>query len=183
MKNKDLYKELETKRLLLKKITIEDAEKLYDRIYNDFDYCKFYYQVPFNNFEDYKKLVERYQEYYTLGNYFRWKILIKDTNETIGVIHLHHLDSLNNSAQIGCIIGYNYNKHGYAKEAVSKVINFAFEKINIHRINALIVDSNKKSINLAESVGMKLESIMEDGYKINDKYYNQRVYKLINNVR
>lgn len=87
---------------------------------------------------------------------------------------------LNNNTQIGYIIGYNYNGLGYAKEAVIKVIDFAFKKLNIHRIQASIADINDSSVKLAESIGMTLESIREDGYKIGDKYYNQKVYKMIN---
>ena len=46
-----------------------------------------------------------------------------------------------------------------------------------------ITEENKTSIKLAESIGMTLESTREDGYKIGDKYYNQKVYKLINSVK
>lgn len=176
----DLYEELETERLVLRKIVEEDAIKLYNNIYNNYEYYKYYYQIPFNSFEDYKPLVEKYKEYYSNGNHFRWGIVIKETQEIIGLIQLHSRDFLNNNTQIGYIIGYNYNGLGYAKEAVIKVIDFAFKKLNIHRIEASIADINKSSVKLAESIGMTLESIREDGYKIGDKYYNQKVYKMIN---
>ena len=44
----------------------------------------------------------------------------------------------------------------------------------------MIVEENKSSIKLVESIGMRLEHIREDGYKIGDKYYNQKIYKMIN---
>ena len=178
--NIDSYEELETQRLILRKIVDADALNLYNNIYNNYDYYKYYYQLPFENFDDYKKLVEKYKDYYSNGNYFRWGIVIKETNEIIGIIQLHSREYLNNNIQIGYIIGYNYNGFGYAKEAVSKVIDFAFNKINIHRIDAMIVEENKSSIKLVESIGMRLEHIREDGYKIGDKYYNQKIYKMIN---
>ena len=179
-KKTDLYEELETERLILRKIVDDDAIKLYSNIYNKYDYFKYYYQLPFESFDDYKLLVEKYKDYYSNGNYFRWGIVIKKTNEIIGLVQLHSRDFLNNNCQIGYIIGYNYNGYGYAKEAVINVIDFAFEKLKIHRIDANITEQNNSSIKLAESIGMTLESIREEGYKIGNKYYNQRVYKLIN---
>ena len=43
----------------------------------------------------------------------------------------------------------------------------------------MIVEENKSSIKLVESIGMRLEHIREDGYKIGDKYYNQKIYKML----
>lgn len=177
---KDLFENLETERLILRKITDQDATKLYQNIYNNFDYFKFYYQVPFNSFEEYKPLVEKYKEYYANGNHFRWGIVLKSSNEIIGLVQLHTKDMLNNNCKIGYIIGYNYTKKGFAKEAVKKVIDFGFNKLNFHRIDANIVVENISSIKLAESIGMHFESLKEDSYKLEDKYYNQKVYTLIN---
>lgn len=180
MENKDLFEELETNRLILRKIVDDDAEMLYKNIYNNFEYFKYYYQLPFKDFEEYKTLVEKYKEWYENGNHFRWGIVLKETNEMIGLVQLHTKDSLNNNCKIGYIIGYNYNKKGYAKEAVKAVIDFGFSKLNFHRIEANIVIENTNSIKLAESLGMHFESIREDVYKLGDKYYSQKVYTFIN---
>ena len=179
-KAKDLFENIETERLLLRKITDEDAEQLYKNIYNDFEYCKYYYQLPFEVFENYKPLVEKYKEYYENGNHFRWCIVLKDTNEIIGTVLLHTKNLLDNNCKIGYIIGKKYTKNGYAKEAVKAVLDFGLNKANFHRIDAEIVESNDDSIKLAESVGMHFESLREDGYKIGDNYYNQKVYTMIN---
>ena len=47
MENNDLFKELETERLYLKKIDVNYAKDLYNNIYHDIDYYKFYYSVAF----------------------------------------------------------------------------------------------------------------------------------------
>ncbi len=178
--NKDLFEELETERLVLRKIVDLDAEMLYKNIYNNFDYYKFYYQLPFKSFEDYKQLVEKYKYWYAKGNHFRWGIVLKETNEIIGLIQLHTKDNLNNHCKISWIIGYNYTKKGYAKEAATEVISFALNKLKYHRIEAEIVESNEASIRLAKSLGMQFESLREDNYKLGDKYYSHEVYIVIN---
>jgi len=180
MEKEDLFENLETERLILRKIVDTDAEMLYQNIYNNFEYFKFYYQLPFDSFEEYKSLVEKYKEYYANGNHFRWGIVLKETNEIIGIVQLHTKDNINNNCKIGYIISYNYNEKGYGKEAVKKVIDFGFNKLNFHRIDANIVVENEASIRLAESIGMHCESEREDSYKLGEKYYNQKVYTMIN---
>ncbi len=175
----DKYKELETERLMLRKITDIDAKMLYQNIFNNFDWYKFYYQVPFKSLGEYQDLVSKYKEWYLNGNHFRWGIVEKNSNEMIGAIHLHSKDTLNNNCKIGYIISYRYNKQGYAKEAVEKILDFAFQELKFHRVEADIVVENIDSIHLAESLDMQFESIKHDGYKLEDKYYDEKVYTMI----
>ena len=179
MDDNNKFKELETKRLILRKINDSDSYMLYNNIYNNFEWYKFYYQLPFNSLEEYQKLVFKYKDYYDAGNYFRWGIVEKATNQMIGLVQLHSKDSLNNNCKIGYIIGYKYNKNGYAKEAVEKVLEFAVNVLKYHRIEADIVDVNEDSIKLVEKLGMIFESTKQDSYKLNDEYYNQKVYVLL----
>ena len=177
--NEDKFKELETERLILRKIVDEDAETLFNNIYNNFEYYKLYYQLPFNSFNEYQQLVAKYKEWYANGNHFRWGIVEKTSNEIIGLVHLHSKDNLNNNCKIGYIIGYRYNKKGYATEAVKEIIDFAFNTLNYHRIEADIVEENINSIKLVESLGMTFESIKKDGYKLGNEYYNEKIYVLL----
>lgn len=162
----DKFKELQTERLILRKINSDDAIMIFNNIYNNFEWYKFYYQKPFNNFEEYKQLVSKYKEWYSNGNHFRWEIVEKSSRKMIGLVQLHSKDDLNNNCKIGYIIGYQYNKKGYTKEAVKEVINFAFNILEYHRIEADIVEENTDSIKLAESLGMRFESIKRECYKL-----------------
>lgn len=175
----DIFEELQTERLILRKINDDDAMMLYNNIYNNFEWHKFYYQLPFDSFEEYQQLVFKYKDWYAIGNHFRWGIVEKTSNEIIGIVQLHSKDNLNNSCKIGYIIGYHHNKRGYATEAVKKVIDFAFNVVGYHRLEADIVEENVDSIKLAESVGMYCESTKQESYKVKNKYYNQKVYVLL----
>ena len=66
------------------------------------------------------------------------------------------------------------------KESIKAVIEFAFNILKIHRIEAEVVENNFDSIKLLESLSIKYEYTKKDSYKINDKYYNQKVYSIIN---
>lgn len=176
----DKYKEFETSRLILRKIIDEDALMLYENIFNNFEWFKFYYQLPFKDFDEYKYLVEKYKEWYANGNHFRWGIVEKQSGNMIGAIQLHTKDLLNNNCKIGYIIGNKYARKGYTREASKTIIDFAFNSLGFHRIEADIVAENVGSINLAKSIGMQFESVRKDGYRLDGKYYDQKVYVLLN---
>lgn len=179
--NKNLFKEINTERLLLKKYELKYAERIYNSIYNDFEYYKYYYQVPFNSYEDYEKIVKTYDEKYKLGNHFRWIIIEKETNEPVGLIQLHSIDVLNNCCKLGYVVSYNHKGKGYIKESIIPVIDFAFNILKIHKIEAEVVEENIDSIKLLESLNIKCEYEKKSCYKIKDKYYNKKVYSIINN--
>lgn len=176
----DKFRNLETERLILRKIESKDAFDLYQGIYHNFDYYKYYYQLPFENYEDYQKLVDKYEEWYHNGNHFRWGIEKKEDHKMIGVVQLHTKDNMNNNCKLGYIISYKEKKKGYMKEALQEVINFAFCELNYHRIEAEIVTLNTDSISLAKSLNMKEEKVREESYLLNGKYYDQVVYTLMN---
>lgn len=178
--NNDLFEELSTDRLILRKIIDDDAKNLYDNIYNNFEYYKFYYQLPFNSFDEYAILVKKYATWYSNGNHYRWGIVEKNTNQMIGLVQLHSKDHLNKSCKLGFILGYNYNGKGYMNEALECLMKFAYTKLNYHRIEAEIVEENIKSINVVIRQGMKYEATKKESYLLNEKFYDQKVCVKIN---
>lgn len=179
----DLFEEINTSRLILKKVTDLDAKDLYENIYNNFEWFKYYYQLEFKDYLDYATLVSKYKGWYANGNHFRWGIYLKSENKIIGLVQIHSKDNLNSKCKLGYIIGYNYCHKGYTKEALIKVIDFAFNKLSYHKIEAEIVSDNKSSIELVKSLGMKYECTKKEDYKLKDKYYDQVVYYLVNSKK
>ena len=98
----------------------------------------------------------------------------------IGTIQLHTKDMLNNNCKVGYIIGYNFQNKGYMKEALNCVISFAFNTLKFHRIQTEIVVGNNNSIKLVENLGMEEEGIKKESYLLQDTYYDQKIYRLIN---
>lgn len=62
------------------------------------------------------------------------------------------------NAYLGYRIFYNHWGKGYGTEAVRLAIDIAFRNLNLHRLEAAIEPTNKRSIALAKAVGMERES-------------------------
>ncbi len=184
--NKIELKVLETERLILRRIENSDAKALensdakalYDNIYNNFEWHKYYSQIPFDSFKKFQILIAKYQEWYAKKENFRWGIVTKSENEIIGIVQ-NIPDILNESSKLACILSYNHTGGGYAKEAVQRLIDYNFDELNFHRVEAESVVNNLNSIKLIESLGMTYESTKRESYKLGDQYYDQKLYSLI----
>lgn len=89
-------------------------------------------------------------------------VIQKSSHKVIGYVLFKKLEY--SVYEIGWIFNKNYWKHGYAYEACSKIITYAFEKLNINKVVAETIDK-QKSIRLMEKLGMKLADVQKDAIK------------------
>ena len=102
----------------------------------------------------------------------------------VGLIGLLQIDRLNQKAEYYITIGENGFKHkGIATKATKAIIEFAFEKLRLHKVYLTVDANNKKAIHLYEKVGFKQEGYFIDDIfckSIND-YIDRVRFAIINN--
>ena len=85
---------------------------------------------------------------------------------------------------MSCTIGYHldkeYTSKGYMTEAVNAIVDFAFEELNIHRIEAYVMPDNGASIRLLERCGFQSEGLKHSYMHINGKWEDHLAYYLFN---
>lgn len=175
-----IIRELETDRLILRKLNKDDIKPLWDNFFNDYDKYKFYDDYKINSYEELSERLTKQIENYDKGECFKWAIEEKESNELIGNINLNYYDEFNNNIKLGYFIFDNYRNKGYATEAVLEVINFAFKKAKIHRITATAISTNEASNRVLIKTGFKLEGTRKEDSRIDGKYYDSNIYGLIN---
>lgn len=83
-----------------------------------------------------------------------------------------------------CFIGYKVDQQiqgkGIATEGIAHVIQFAFNRLKLHRIEANIMPDNLASIRVVEKLGFKKEGFSEKYLKINGKWEDHFRFALIN---
>ncbi|MNO50178.1 putative ribosomal N-acetyltransferase YdaF [compost metagenome] len=95
----------------------------------------------------------------------------KDTLEYIGQIDLHKLNWLNRSAVIGIVIGRkDLLGQGYGREAISLLQKFAFETLNLNRLELEVYDFNERGRRCYASCGFKEEGRFRQKIFKNGKY-------------
>jgi len=88
-----------------------------------------------------------------------WLILKKSGDEVIGVSGMKLSLDRFRMGEIYYNLSPDYWGWGFATEVAKTLINFGFEKLNLHRIEAGVATENKRSIRVLEKVGMTQEGI------------------------
>lgn len=148
---------LETPRLLLRHLKIDDLDELY-LLYRDPEIRR-YFPDGVLSYEDTKEELEWYlnghPQYPELG---LWATVHKETGKFIGRCGLLPWEIDGKLAiEIAYLLDKNFWHQGLATEAARGIMSYAFEKINLTRLICLIDPANAASQKVAERIGMKLE--------------------------
>ncbi len=153
-------KTLETKRLILRRYELSDAEDMFNNFANSKNVSRFLSWYPHENVEVTKKLLISWIEEYKNDNRYMWAIVLKEMNQVIGSISVVGMSEKHQTAELAYTIGEAYWGKGIATEAVEVVIAFLFNEVGFHRIQAKHDTRNPASGRVMEKVGMKFEGTM-----------------------
>jgi RimJ/RimL family protein N-acetyltransferase len=91
------------------------------------------------------------------GEWFQFAIESKETRDLIGDCGLRVDEHEPYRAEIGFTLAREYQGRGFASEAVSRLLDYAFDALGLHRVVAIADCRNAPSWALLERVGMRRE--------------------------
>ena len=147
-------KEIQSKRLILRKVTEKDVESLYNNWDSDVEMHKYVGYELHTNMEDTKKLINKWISEYENGR-LTWVIEIKDTGEVIGVISASNNELDKKIAEVGFSIGTKYQGNGYATEALKEIIKYLILECELNIVKGGCYATNVKSARTMLKAGMK----------------------------
>jgi RimJ/RimL family protein N-acetyltransferase len=89
------------------------------------------------------------------GQWFTFALELKETHKLIGHVALKMEDD--RQAEIGFTLSREYHGKGLALEAVTCVMDYAFNRLGLHRIKAITDCENDASVALLGRLGMRRE--------------------------
>lgn len=171
---------LETSRLMLRDIRMEDIQEYYERLFGDGDVAKYMLFDPHQDIGESYQSIQKILEQYAQGRFYRWGIALKEDDSLIGVIQLLRFDEETNTCSFAYMLGRDYWNQGYATEALSKVVSFAFDEMEIQRIVVDHVAENGASGAVMRKVGMKHIGTERGGFVKHGLVHDLEVYELCN---
>ncbi|NTW01856.1 MAG: GNAT family N-acetyltransferase [Oscillochloris sp.] len=113
------------------------------------------------------------------GNGFQFAVALRANDNLIGDVYLRLLDYDLRQGEIGYTLARNWQGQGYAHEAVSAVISYAFSTLGLHRITAIVDQENAPSIKLLERLGMRREGASQQSFFNKGAYRNEFQYAIL----
>jgi ribosomal-protein-alanine N-acetyltransferase len=134
--------------------------------------------------EDYQKEEYKYKNGYASYNraFLLFLLTEKTTNTIIGRCGFHNWNEEHHRAEIGYNISdENFKRKGLMTEAVSSIIDYGFNKLKLHRIEALVGSNNIPSLKIIKSQHFTREGLLRQHYLTTDKYEDSIVFSILYN--
>ena len=171
--------ELETKRLVLRRFTEEDAQDVYKNWLNDREVTKYLPMKTSASMEICRESLYRWIGNYKNKNYYRWGLTLKNTGELIGELSSRTESEIDRIAQIGCVIWKRFWGNGFATEALGKVIKYLIFDVGYNRVEACHSVNNPASGKVMQKAGMKYEGTLRDGYSCVLGFQDSCIYSIL----
>jgi ribosomal-protein-alanine N-acetyltransferase len=169
---------METERLLLRQLTSEDTDFVF-RHYSDVAVTRYLLdEPPVTEYAQAQEIVRFYAE--PVGaTHNRWVMIRKSDQLPIGTCGYHKWDKRHLRAEIGYDLGSTFWGQGYMTEALRAVLSNGFERMRLHRIDALVYVENDRSIRLLQRLGFKQEGMLRDYFYLDGKFHDHYLFALL----
>jgi [ribosomal protein S5]-alanine N-acetyltransferase len=151
--------ELETERLFIREYFDSDKERLTE-IINDLDVSRYLRNVPYPYvLSDAEWFINKCKKDAEINprKTHDLTIELKGEKQLIGGIGMNAIDYFSRTGTLGYWIGKNYWRKGYAFEVAKEILKFAFEELNLRRIEVEADFDNEPSNNLIKKLGFTFE--------------------------
>ncbi len=170
---------LQTKRLILRRFTLNDVEAMFANWVHDPDVTKYLIWEPHRDQKETVTVVKRWLKAYKKADFYQWAIVLKDSGQPIGSIgSVNQRDDIR-LMHIGYCLGQNWWHQGIMSEALAAVIKFFFEERQVNRIEARHDINNPNSGKVMASCGMKYEGTMRQSDRNNQGICDSALYAIL----
>jgi ribosomal-protein-alanine N-acetyltransferase len=169
---------INTNRLSLRAITADDVDDFY-AIYSNLEVMRYWSTPPLPDRDAASKLISEIHESFERHEILKWGIALRSDHTLIGSVTLFHLDFTHRRAEIGYALGRPFWGKGYMQETLKAVLSYAFEELNLHRIEADVDPRNTASVKTVERLGFRREGYLRERWQVNGEIQDAYFYGLL----
>jgi len=173
---------LSTERLNLRRISDEDDKEIFF-LRSDKEMLQFLDRDPAQSIDEAREWIRMINKGIDDNQYIAWAIALKNDPLLIGTITFWNVKYEHYRAEIGYALHPLFQGRGLMNEAMTAVINYGFDSLKLHSIEANVNPSNAPSIRLLERSGFIREAYHRENYYYNGHFLDSAIYSLINSSR
>jgi len=148
--------ELRSTRLLLRTLSPNDSADLF-AIYGDPDVMEFASDPPFADASMVVQMLESTDHLFHEHQALEWGVVHVNEQRVIGTCGIHSFTADGSAAEIGCLLARRYWGQGLMAEALTAVIDLAFDTLKLTAVLADIDAPNQRSQRLFHRLGFQLD--------------------------
>lgn len=171
--------ELETQRLLLRKMRLDDAEAMFAYA-SDPEVTRYVLWDTHRSIEDSESFLGFATEGYERGDFGGWGVVLKDSGAFVGTCGMDVGCAPEDArAELGYVLSREHWGKGLMPEAVRAVIAFGFGRMGLNRLEARCIAENTASARVMEKAGMTYEGTLREREFIKGAYRDMKFYSIL----
>ncbi|RTY73142.1 GNAT family N-acetyltransferase [Flavobacterium sp. LS1R10] len=173
------FPDLETERLLLRRVNTNDIKEIFELRSNP-ETMKYIPRPLVKTDEDALEHIAMINTKIEANEGINWAITLKDNPKLIGVIGHYRIKPEHYRAEIGYMLLPEYHGKGIVSEAVKEAVNYGFQIMKLHSIEAMIDPDNDASAKVLEKNGFVREGHLKENEFFDGRFFDTLIYSLLN---
>jgi ribosomal-protein-alanine N-acetyltransferase len=169
---------IDASRVRLRVITEDDVDALY-RIFSHPEVMRYWGAPALANRDAALQLVNEIHDGFRRQAALKWGIARRTDNQIIGTTTLFNLNFDNRR----CEVGYGLDRaewgKGYMLETLRALLDYAFNVLDLHRIEADVDPRNMNSIRIVEKLGFQREGYLRERWQVNGEIQDALFFGLL----
>lgn len=173
------FPNLETERLLLRRVNPTDIKEIFALRSNP-QTMQYIPRPLLKTDEDALEHIAMIDTKIETNEGINWAITLKDNPKLIGVIGHYRIKPEHYRAEIGYMLLPEYHGKGIVSEAVKEAVNYGFQVMKLHSIEAIIDPDNHASAKVLEKNGFIKEAHLKENEFFNGRFLDSVIYSILN---
>ena len=169
---------LHGERLVLRGFHDADCDALYG-VFSDPEVMRYWSRVPMADRSEAVAQLAANRRGFDERTHLCWAIATRDDDALIGTATLFAFRIDQGRCEIGYALSSSHWGRGYAREALTLVVDHAFDALGMNRIEADIDPRNQGSIALVERLGFEREGLLRERWRVGGQVQDSAIYGLL----
>ena len=176
------FPNLETNRLLLRRLNTGDASAIL-KLRSDVENMKFIPRPLAKTEQDALEHLAIIDAKIENNEGINWAITLKSSNEFVGIIGHYRIKPESFRSEIGYMTLPQFQRNGITTEAIKAAVDYGFDVMNLHSIEAIIAPENYASERVLQKNGFSKEAHLLENEFYAGKFLDTVIYSLLKRNR
>ena len=159
---------LHTERLTLRHLEASDVAEVFS-VFSDPVVMRYWDGRPMTTLQDAMAYINDIHDGFRRRALFQWGIADRSSDVIVGTGTLIHVSIAHQRCELGFALQQRRWGRGLGTEAVTALVDFAFDSLGLHRIEADVDPRNDRSLRLLERLGFRREGYLRQRYYVNSE--------------
>ena len=173
------FPNLETERLLLRRVDNNDVNEIF-ALRSDPETMKYIPRPLVKTTEEALEHIATIDSKIDTNEGINWAITLKGNPKLIGIIGHYRIKPEHFRAEIGYILLPEYSGKGIITEAIQEVVQYGFEIMKLHSIEAIIDPENHGSAKVLEKNNFVKEAHLKENEFYDGRFLDTVIYSILN---